>query len=160
MDLRGSGEDTGARGGKASKRRRKAGKSAIWRRKETNVLPKRSKTGSDGRIRLILGLISSARGVGKGLSKGLSKEILTKSTQIHQNPSIWTVSKQLRRVLRGPNPALRQQKEGKSSIWTVSKQQKEGKASYSRAKRTNLLISPGSRVFSMGFRGIFPRQIH
>ena len=145
MDLRGSGKDTGARGGKASKRRRKAGKSTIWRRKETNQLPKRSKTGSDVQIRLILGLISSARGVGKGLSKGLSKEILTKSTQIHQNPSIWTVSKQLRRVLRGPNQ--------------LSDSKKKEKASKRRRKAANLLIHRGSRAFSMGFRGIFPRQI-
>ena len=63
VDLRGRTAGTGARGGKRAKRRGKAGKETLWRRKETNIIKNEAKRGSDGWIRLILGLYCLIEGL-------------------------------------------------------------------------------------------------
>ena len=142
-------EGTGARGGKGAKRGREAGISTIWRRNDTNKLPKRLKTGSDGWIRLILGSYWLIEGLEWSLEGGSTSRSTLKSTKIHQNPSIlddldacgW-LKWSLRRVLMGPKQLPRREKEGKSI-------KKETKAA-------NLIISRGSRGIFHGFSRHFP----
>jgi hypothetical protein len=98
VDLRGRTAGTGARGRKRAKRRGKAGERDIMGRKETNIIKNEAKRGSDGWIRLILGLILSDRGVGMALRRGLTQE---NHRQIDQNPGKSSILDYLEAVPRG-----------------------------------------------------------
>jgi hypothetical protein len=91
-----------------------------------------------GLYRLIEGL--------EWLSEGVShRKIIAKSTKILENHQFWTISKRFQGVLR-------------VQISHQTAKRKE-KGTYSGFERPICSFIEGLGVFSMGFRGILPRQI-